>query len=126
MVEHFGALALFAVAGPAFLRGLVALARQLAHLFLALAKLAAAVAVGLVLTGRRPVGDLPDGLDRRGDDRLDRADASGEQGAVSAAMMMARMVFSLADGASSHSRGSGEQQIAMDGVPPRFRPLSQL
>src|SRR3546814_16362397 len=80
MLEHFGAPALFLIAVAAFPGRLVALARQLADALLALAQLAAAIAVGFVLAGGRPVGDLTDGFHRRGDDRLDRADAADEQG----------------------------------------------
>src|SRR3546814_16734599 len=49
-------------------------------LLLALAQFAAAIAVGFVLAGGRPVRDLTDGFDRRGHHRLYRADAAGEQG----------------------------------------------
>src|SRR3546814_5812928 len=80
MVEHFGAPALFLTAIAAFFGRLVALARQLADALLALAQFAAAIAVGFVLAGGRPVRDLTDGFDRRGHHRLYRADAAGEQG----------------------------------------------
>src|SRR3546814_13778598 len=79
MLEHFGAPALFLIAVAAFPGRLVALARQLADALLALAQLAAAPAVGFVLAGGRPVGDLTAGFDRRGDDRLARADAADQQ-----------------------------------------------
>src|SRR3989344_5105990 len=79
MLDRFGALALFFLAVAAFLGGLVAFAGQLAEPFLALAQLAAAVAVGFVLAGGRPVGDLADRLERGGDDRFGRTDAAAEQ-----------------------------------------------
>src|SRR3546814_19725040 len=80
MLEDFGAPALLLAAVAAFFGGLVALARQLADALLALAQFAAAIAVGFVLAGGRPVRDLTDGFDRRGHHRLYRADAAGEQG----------------------------------------------
>src|SRR3546814_8192440 len=76
MIEHFGAAALILVAAAAFFGGLVALAGQLAQIRLALAHRAAAVTVGFLLAGRRPVGDLSHRLHRRGHPRLDRADAA--------------------------------------------------
>ncbi|SBV33908.1 membrane protein of unknown function [uncultured Sphingopyxis sp.] len=80
MLEHLGAPALLLIAVAAFLDRLVALARQFADALFALAQFAAAIAVGFVLAGRRPVGDLADGLHRRGHHGLHRADTAGEQG----------------------------------------------
>jgi len=79
VIEDLGAAALRSIPGAAFLRSLVPLTRQFAELRFALAHRAAAVAVGLLLAGRRPIGDLAHRLDGGGDNRFHRAHASAER-----------------------------------------------